>query len=78
MSSPPDRLYCNTRRICLSSTDGPRTIQHRAYQHRSEYVNEFGDEFGSTLTGLPESRHGDALTWTKQWIAEMTTTESSS
>jgi len=38
-------------------------------QLRSEFAAEFKDEFSSTLTNLPESRHGDALGWTKQWIA---------
>ncbi|WP_395161453.1 ERF family protein [Ilumatobacter sp.] len=30
-----------------------------------EFVAAFTDEFGSALSALPESKHGDALTWTK-------------
>jgi len=32
------------------------------------FQTDFMDEFSSTLTNLPESRHGDALTWAKLWV----------
>lgn len=34
---------------------------------RTAFQSDFQEQFGSTLTNLPESRHGDALTWAKQW-----------
>ena len=36
-------------------------------EHREEFQHDFVEEFGSTLTNLPESRHGDALTFAKAW-----------
>jgi hypothetical protein len=32
------------------------------------FQSEFMEEFGSTLTNLPESRHGEALAFAKLWI----------
>jgi hypothetical protein len=37
---------------------------------RAEFSNAFKEAFGSTLTGLPESKHGDALAWTKTETGE--------
>ena len=36
---------------------------------REDFAAAFVEHFGSTLTNLPESRHGDALTWAKARIA---------
>jgi hypothetical protein len=35
---------------------------------RTEFATAFKDAFGSTLSNLPESRHGDALGWAKSWF----------
>lgn len=35
--------------------------------HRRLFVHEFREEFGSGLSDLPESKHGDALTFAKRW-----------
>jgi hypothetical protein len=32
-----------------------------------QFQHDFREQFGSTMTALPESRHGDALTFTKAW-----------
>lgn len=37
---------------------------------RAEFSQAFTEAFGSTLTGLPESKHGDALAWTKNETGE--------
>lgn len=34
-----------------------------------DYKTDFKTEFGCGLTDLPESRHGDALGWTKFWLS---------
>lgn len=34
---------------------------------KEEFQHAFVEEFGCTLTNLPESKHGDALTWTKEY-----------
>lgn len=39
---------------------------------RDQFMADFRDEFNSTLTNLPESRHGDALTWARTWDANDT------
>lgn len=36
---------------------------------KEDFATAFVEHFGSTLTNLPESRHGDALTWAKARIA---------
>lgn len=37
---------------------------------RAAFMEQFKEAFGSTLTALPESRHGDALTWQREWAME--------
>lgn len=39
-------------------------------EQRAAYVPAFKVEFGSTLTDLRVAKHGDALGWTKAWVAE--------
>jgi hypothetical protein len=34
---------------------------------REDFQAQFIETFGCTLTNLPESRHGDALTWAKEY-----------
>lgn len=34
---------------------------------RKEFTADFKQEFNSTLTDLPATRHGQALTWTREW-----------
>lgn len=36
-------------------------------EDRARFVADFKDVFGVGLSDLPESRHGDALTWAKWW-----------
>jgi len=47
-----------TRAIIATLTD----------EDRQKFVTDFKTEFGSTLNDLPESRHGDALGYTKWWV----------
>lgn len=35
---------------------------------RSAFAETFKGQFGSNLTDLPASRHGDALTFTREWV----------
>ena len=35
---------------------------------QKEYVEAFKTEFRCSLTDLPASQHGPALTWTREWI----------
>ena len=39
-------------------------------EQRTQFQADFKSEFGSTLTDLRVAKHGDALAWTKGWIAE--------
>lgn len=48
----------NEIRSTLAGWDRPK---------RDEFAAEFRTMFGSSLSDLPESRHGDALTFTKTW-----------
>jgi hypothetical protein len=41
---------------------------------RTLFAHSFKEAYNSTLTNLPESQHGDALKFTKNWFAEVTTT----
>ena len=34
---------------------------------REDFIHSFKEQFGSPLIDLPESVHGDALTWAKAW-----------
>jgi hypothetical protein len=34
---------------------------------RRQFVDDFKREFGMSLTDLPAARHGDALTWAREW-----------
>jgi hypothetical protein len=34
---------------------------------KQQFAADFKEQFGSTLLDLPESRHGEALSWTKWW-----------
>jgi len=36
---------------------------------QGEFAADFKEQFGSTLTKLPESRHGEALKFWKQWVS---------
>ena len=44
-----------------------QTIGTWPAEDRAMFANAFKDQFGSTLTNLPESRHGDALAFLKQF-----------
>jgi hypothetical protein len=35
----------------------------------ADFAADFKEEFGSTLSALPESRHGEALKFTKFWFS---------
>jgi hypothetical protein len=35
---------------------------------RKEFTAAFRDQFGVGLSDLPANKHGDALTWTREWI----------
>lgn len=37
-------------------------------EQRKVYVDTFKGQFGMSLSDLPASRHGDALTFTKEWV----------
>ena len=39
-------------------------------EDRKAFGAMFRDAFGSGIKDLPESKHGDALTWAKAWIPE--------
>lgn len=36
---------------------------------KARFAADFQEAFGSTLTNLPQNRHGDALTFQKQWAS---------
>jgi len=40
---------------------------------RGLFTADFQQVFRSNLTDLPASKHGDALTWTRQWVANWPT-----
>jgi hypothetical protein len=42
-------------------------IAEMADDERKAFTLDFKDQFHSTLTDLPANRHGDALTWARQW-----------
>jgi hypothetical protein len=37
---------------------------------RKAFTSDFKDRFHSTLTDLPANRHGEALTWARQWVED--------
>lgn len=37
---------------------------------REDFQAAFVEAMGSTLTNLPEARHGDALMWAKEWLGK--------
>lgn len=39
---------------------------------KEDFQEDFKAEFGSGLSQLPESKHGDALGWAKQWLKDRT------
>jgi len=45
-------------------------IGQMSNEDRGLFVEDFRIEFGCTLSQLPESRHGDALGYTKFWITK--------
>jgi hypothetical protein len=53
-------------------TEAERIIREEmAQMHddvRAAFVNDFKTEFRTSLTDLPASQHGRALTWTREWI----------
>lgn len=38
---------------------------------KARFAESFKEAYGSTLTNLPEANHGDALGFTKAWLAEI-------
>lgn len=42
---------------------------------QQEFAADFKERFGSTLTKLPESKHGDALAFWKAWVSGGTSDE---
>jgi ERF superfamily len=39
---------------------------------RAAFVTAFKEQFGVSLTDLPAAKHGDALTWSKEWYRDYT------
>jgi hypothetical protein len=58
-ATPQDRTPAETEVRSL--------IRDMTREDRGLFVADFRAEFGTGLTELPESRHGDALTFTKAW-----------
>ena len=56
-------------------TEAEKEVRHLISKmqddEKADYMGAFKDEFHSTLTSLPESRHGDALAFTKRWISDI-------
>ena len=50
-----------------AETDTRRIIKAMNKDDRASFINDFKAQFGTGLTDLPESQHGDALTFTKAW-----------
>ena len=47
-----------------------RMIGEMKKEDQDQFVHDFREHFQTTLTALPESKHGDALTWAKAWTPE--------
>jgi hypothetical protein len=51
-------------------------LEELTAEERTAFAEDFKAEFHSTLTALPESKHGDALTFWNQWLkGGLTSTE---
>ena len=56
-------------------TEAERMIRESMGQmhpaERTRFVEDFKREFGMNLSDLPANRHGDALTWSREWLATL-------